>query len=141
MVGLDDPEEQLNAVRRFQRWELLRIGICDFFGLLDLRRVTVQLSLLADALVQTCLDHATPRRAFCRRGWPSSPWGSWGAKSSITVRISTSCFSPMHTRSAHWRIGQRLIQALTATSEVGFMYRVDMRLKALGPRRRTGLVG
>ncbi|MFP6703189.1 MAG: hypothetical protein VB861_15690, partial [Planctomycetaceae bacterium] len=49
-------ELQLDAVRRVQRWELLRIAACDCFGLMDLRRVTLQLSLLADATVQAVLD-------------------------------------------------------------------------------------
>ncbi|MDP1796365.1 MAG: glutamine synthetase adenylyltransferase, partial [Planctomycetaceae bacterium] len=43
--------EILDGLRRFQRWEILRIGACDCFGLMDLRSATVQLSLLADALV------------------------------------------------------------------------------------------
>src|SRR5258708_38924374 len=45
ILGIDDPDEQLNALRRFQRWELLRIGTCDFFGLLDLRRSGRHVSL------------------------------------------------------------------------------------------------
>src|SRR5580704_1959521 len=49
-------EARLDALRRYQRWELLRIGACDAFGLFDLKSVTVQLSLLADGLVQVCLD-------------------------------------------------------------------------------------
>src|SRR5713101_853934 len=44
------------ALRRFQQGELLRIGVSDFLGLLDLRSVTNQLSLLADALVQSALQ-------------------------------------------------------------------------------------
>src|ERR1700684_4563126 len=38
-------EARLDALRRYQRWELLRIGACDAFGLFDLKSVTVQLSL------------------------------------------------------------------------------------------------
>src|SRR5579862_4154134 len=45
-------EAKLDALRRYQRWELLRIGACDAFGLLDLKSVTVELSVLADSLVQ-----------------------------------------------------------------------------------------
>lgn len=45
-------DEQTAALRQFQHGELLRIGVCDFLGLLDLRSVTNQLSLLADAMVQ-----------------------------------------------------------------------------------------
>ena len=50
--------QQLSALRKFQRRELLRIGMCDAFGLLDLRFVTLQLSLLADSMVQCCLNLA-----------------------------------------------------------------------------------
>ncbi|MBK9232827.1 MAG: hypothetical protein IPO15_18805 [Anaerolineae bacterium] len=62
-----EPFDQLNALRRFQRWELLRIGAADFFGLLDLPKVTLQLSRLADALVWQCLTMAAWRRARQRR--------------------------------------------------------------------------
>ncbi len=48
----------LAELRRYQRRQLLRIGMCDAFGLLDLRFVTLQLSLLADSMVQVCLNLA-----------------------------------------------------------------------------------
>ena len=49
---------ELNALRRFQQWELLRLSACDAFGLMDLKTVTLQLSLLADSLIQNCLAAA-----------------------------------------------------------------------------------
>ncbi|MBI3861679.1 MAG: glutamine synthetase adenylyltransferase [Planctomycetia bacterium] len=132
MRGLDDAEEQLNALRRFQRWELLRIGICDFFGLLDLRRVTVQLSLLADALVQTCVNHAYAQSGISPQGFCVIAMGKLGGEelnysSDIDLLFLADTNSP-----AHWRIGQRLIKALTNVTETGFMYRVDMRLRPWG---------
>ncbi len=132
MLGIDDPEEQLNALRRFQRWELLRIGICDFFGLLDLRRVTVQLSLLADALVQSCVNHAYAQSGISATGFSVISMGKLGGEelnysSDIDLLFLAETNSP-----AHWRIGQRLIKALTTMSETGFMYRVDMRLRPWG---------
>ena len=48
--------DPIDAVRRTQRWELLRIAACDCFGLMDLRRITLQLSLLADATIQAVLE-------------------------------------------------------------------------------------
>lgn len=132
MLGIDDPEEQLNSLRRFQRWELLRIGICDFFGLLDLRRVTVQLSLLADALVQSCVNHAYAQSGISPSGFAVIAMGKLGGEelnysSDIDLLFLAETNSP-----AHWRIGQRLIKALTTMSETGFMYRVDMRLRPWG---------
>lgn len=132
MLGIDSVEEQLNALRRFQRWELLRIGICDFFGLLDLRRVTVQLSLLADALVQSCVNHAYAQSGISPSGFAVIAMGKLGGEelnysSDIDLLFLAETNSP-----AHWRIGQRLIKALTTMSETGFMYRVDMRLRPWG---------
>ncbi|HEY2251860.1 MAG TPA: glutamine synthetase adenylyltransferase [Planctomycetaceae bacterium] len=132
MLGIDDPDEQLNALRRFQRWELLRIGICDFFGLLDLRRVTVQLSLLADALVQSCVNHAYALSGISPSGFAVIAMGKLGGEelnysSDIDLLFLAETNSP-----AHWRIGQRLIKALTTMSDTGFMYRVDMRLRPWG---------
>ncbi|HLJ10692.1 MAG TPA: glutamine synthetase adenylyltransferase, partial [Planctomycetaceae bacterium] len=132
MRTVDDPEEQLNALRRFHRWELLRIGICDFFGLFDLRRVTVQLSLLADAMVQTCLDHAYSQLRISPNGFAVVAMGKLGGEelnysSDIDLLFLADANSP-----AHWRTGQRLIKSLTSMSEAGFMYRVDMRLRPWG---------
>ncbi|MSR60177.1 MAG: glutamine synthetase adenylyltransferase [Planctomycetaceae bacterium] len=129
--GIQDPEEQLNALRRFQRWELLRIGTCDFFGLLDFRRVTVQLSLLADALTQSCLTHAYADSADAK-GFTVIAMGKLGGEelnysSDIDLVFLADSNSP-----AHWRVGQRLIKSLTGISAAGFMYRVDMRLRPWG---------
>ena len=53
--GAATENERTIALRDFQHGELLRIGVCDFLGLFDLRSVTNQLSLLADATVQAAL--------------------------------------------------------------------------------------
>ena len=49
----------LNALRLYQRSELLRVGVSDLLTLYDLRTVTQQLSNLADGLVRACLDLAS----------------------------------------------------------------------------------
>jgi len=43
-------DEKLNALRRYQRGEILRIGASDLLALYDLKTVTRQLSHLADGL-------------------------------------------------------------------------------------------
>ncbi len=48
--------EALDALRRFQQRELLRIGAADLAGLVELASVTSQLSLLADAIIQATLE-------------------------------------------------------------------------------------
>src|SRR5260221_5619207 len=52
-------DEKLNALRRYQRGEILRIGASDLLALYDLRTVTRQLSNLADGLTRVCLDLAS----------------------------------------------------------------------------------
>ncbi len=132
MIGLRELDEKYNALRRFQRWELLRIGICDFFGLLDLRRVTVQLSLLADSLVQACLDLAYADSEASRAGFVVVALGKLGGEElnySSDIDLLFLCDS---NAANHWRIGQRLIKGLTVVSGDGFLYRVDMRLRPWG---------
>ncbi|HXX31178.1 MAG TPA: bifunctional [glutamate--ammonia ligase]-adenylyl-L-tyrosine phosphorylase/[glutamate--ammonia-ligase] adenylyltransferase [Myxococcaceae bacterium] len=51
-------EERLSAMRRFKNEEVLRIGLGDISGDLDVPEVAAQLSALADALLDACLFHA-----------------------------------------------------------------------------------
>jgi len=47
----DHPTKRMNALRRFQRRELLRIAAADILGYKDIHRVMEELSALADAVV------------------------------------------------------------------------------------------
>lgn len=132
LVGIRDVDEQFNALRKFQRWELLRIGVCDFVGILDLRRVTVQLSLLADALVRACLTIAYTDSNVPAQGFAVIAMGKLGGEElnySSDIDLLFLCES---SAMSHWRIGQRLIKGLTNVSANGFLYRVDMRLRPWG---------
>ena len=51
-------EERLGAMRRFKNEEVLRIGLSDISGDLDVPEVAAQLSGLADALLDACLFQA-----------------------------------------------------------------------------------
>ncbi|HID22573.1 MAG TPA: hypothetical protein EYP14_09245, partial [Planctomycetaceae bacterium] len=73
-------EERLDSLRRFHRWELLRIGACDAFGLMDLRAVTAQLSLLADSIVQTCLAELEPVVRVPQEGFAVLAFGKLGGE-------------------------------------------------------------
>ena len=154
LAGCATEAERWDALRRHQRWELLRIGVCDFFGLLDLRRVTVQLSLLADGLIACALDLAanTPgadgerpdptRPALERSGFVVVALGKLGGEelnySSDIDLLFLSGAGPTGvglsgaSHPDHTRIGQRLIKILTAATGNGFLYRVDMRLRPWG---------
>ena len=86
--------DRLDALRRYHRWELLRIGACDLLDLFDLPAVTLQLSHLAEGLVRACLDIAAGLSGTSADGFA---WASWGAASSTTAPTSTCCFSPRTT--------------------------------------------
>jgi glutamate-ammonia-ligase adenylyltransferase len=123
---------QLDALRRYQRWELLRIGACDLLGLFDLPTVTTQLSNLADALVRACLIIASARTSTPTDGFAVLAMGKLGGRE---LNYSSDIDLLFLARSGAWsyrRLGERLIEALTRVTAEGFLYRVDMRLRPWG---------
>ncbi|MGC9521399.1 MAG: glutamine synthetase adenylyltransferase [Anaerolineae bacterium] len=146
--------DRLDGLRRFQRWELLRIGTCDLLGLFDLPRVTEQLSNLADSVIRACLDIAAGQViGDTVAGDPiaGSEDASWGHDASTIVEgfavlamgklggreLNYSSdidllFLADHVASHHQQLGERLIEALTKMTSEGFLYRVDMRLRPWG---------
>ncbi|VAX40869.1 Glutamate-ammonia-ligase adenylyltransferase [hydrothermal vent metagenome] len=125
-------EEQLNALRRFQHWELLRLGGCDTFGLFDLKSITVQLSLLADALVQVCLTLLAGDLEISTEGFVVLAFGKLGGEElNYSSDIDLVFLAESHA-TRFWQLGQRLINALMKPTADGFLYRVDMRLRPWG---------
>src|SRR5580692_3617694 len=125
-------EARLDALRRYQRWELLRIGACDAFGLFDLKSVTVQLSLLADSLVQTCLTMFATQLELGRDKFSVVAMGKLGGEELNYSSDIDLIFLAEADASRYWTLGQRLIKALTESTSEGFLYRVDMRLRPWG---------
>jgi glutamate-ammonia-ligase adenylyltransferase len=150
---------KLDALRRYQRSELLRIGVCDAFGLVDFRGATVQLSLLAEALVETCLQLVAFDLGIVPTGFSVLAMGKLGGeelnyssdidliflsqnvdeatKSANTPSKSSSPraqAAPAKSSTANELVtlGQRLIKALQDATGEGFLYRVDMRLRPWG---------
>ncbi len=124
--------EPLDALRRFQRWELLRIGACDAFGLMDLRSVTRQLSLLADAVVQNALNQVAAQSGIDTAGFAVIAMGKLGGQELNYSSDIDLVFVTPGDPQQFWQLGQQLIVALTQTSPHGFLYRVDMRLRPWG---------
>lgn len=145
-----------DALRRYQRSELLRIGVCDAFGLMDFRAATVQLSLLAEGLIEACLILVTAEQAIQPNGFVVLALGKLGGEelnysSDIDLIFVTgtsetgnapglsrtaACEGSSTAASANERsmlsVAQRLIKALQDTTGEGFLYRVDMRLRPWG---------
>ncbi|MCX6027953.1 MAG: glutamine synthetase adenylyltransferase [Chloroflexi bacterium] len=122
----------LDALRRYQRAELLRIGACDLYGLMDLASVTAQLSHLADAIVQACLEAVAGQLGiaigeFAVLGMGKLGGGELNYSSDIDL-----LFISAANATAYTRLGTKLIEALTQATGEGFLYRVDMRLRPWG---------
>ena len=123
---------KFDALRRFQRWELLRIGACDSFGLMDLKSVTLQLSLLADSLVQCGLALISREMRVDPAGFAVLAFGKLGGQELNYSSDIDLVFLSDDEPTRYWPLGQRLIKALTEATGEGFLYRVDMRLRPWG---------
>jgi glutamate-ammonia-ligase adenylyltransferase len=124
--------EKLDALRRFQHWELLRIGACDSFGLMDLKSATVQLSLQADALVQSCLILCAADMDVDPAGFSVLAFGKLGGEELNYSSDIDLVFLADSKATRFWGLGQRLIKSVMDTTGEGFLYRVDMRLRPWG---------
>ena len=122
--------ERLGALRRYQRAQLLRIGACDLLNLFDLATVTLQLSNLADSLVQQCLEIiAQPGELV---GFAVLAMGKLGGQELNYSSDIDLLLVAQGEAGRYLRIGKRLIEALASVSSEGFLYRVDMRLRPWG---------
>ncbi len=125
-------EARIDALRKFHHWELLRLGACDSFGLMDLKTVTLQLSLLADSLVQACLTFIAEDASIPLDGFIVLAFGKLGGEELNYSSDIDLVFVAERNASQYWGLGQRVIRALMDATSRGFMYRVDMRLRPWG---------
>jgi [glutamine synthetase] adenylyltransferase / [glutamine synthetase]-adenylyl-L-tyrosine phosphorylase len=123
---------QLDGLRRFQRWELLRIGACDLLNLFDLPAVMAQLSNLADSLVRACLEIASEQSQTSTDGFAVIAMGKLGGQELNYSSDIDLVFVAASRPDDYRRLGERLIEGLTRTTAEGFLYRVDMRLRPWG---------
>jgi glutamate-ammonia-ligase adenylyltransferase len=150
-------EARLNALRRVKRRELCRIGLRDLLGDADLVTTTQELSELADACLAQAWAAIEPA-LLARYGPPRhrgpdglpAPTGfaviALGKHGGAELNYSSDidlCFvyetegetagpEVVSSRSYFARLGERLIGALTAMTEEGTVYRVDLRLRPEG---------
>ncbi|MBN1873961.1 MAG: glutamine synthetase adenylyltransferase [Anaerolineae bacterium] len=122
----------LDALRRYQRWEFLRIGMGDLLNLFDLPAVTTQLSQLADSLVNACLTVAMEQSGIIPEGFVILAMGKLGGGELNYSSDIDLLFLARTDAARYCRLGERLIDALTRVTGEGFLYRVDMRLRPWG---------
>ena len=124
--------KKLASLRRYQRREILRIGMCDAFGLLDLKFVTLQISLLADAMVQTCLGIACQEYDVSDPPFTVLALGKHGGEELNYSSDIDLILVAESDASISQKIARRLIDGLSEKMSTGFLYRVDMRLRPWG---------
>ncbi len=122
----------LDALRRFQRQELLRIGTCDLLGLLDMPSVTLQLSHLADSLAQAALSLAAHQTETNPQGFAVLGMGKLGGEELNYSSDIDLIFLADEEPNRFVKMGQLLIDILSRSTNEGFLYRVDMRLRPWG---------
>lgn len=133
LQAMDDlePTAQLDALRRYQRGEILRIGASDLLDLYDLPALTAQLSNLADGITRACLHYASPSPQAAD-GFVVIAMGKLGGGEVNYSSDIDLLFLAADKAGEYLSLGQKLIEALSRVTAEGFLYRVDMRLRPWG---------
>lgn len=124
--------ELMTTLRNFQQWEILRIAACDTFGLMDLKTVTRQLALLADSVVQLTLEGLARIEGRQIGDIAVIAFGKLGGLElnySSDIDLVFVCESRPEQ---HWPLVQKFIKVVSEYTDLGFLYRVDMRLRPWG---------
>ena len=141
---------KLNVLKRFQRREMLRIGVRDILRLADLETTTRELPHLADAITACVAELSWIDLKHQCGGEPTTPWaiiglGKLGGEelnysSDIDLIAvfdtdgemeSSSSFTMTHGE-FFVRFIEHVVHSLSHPSEEGYFYRVDMRLRPDG---------
>lgn len=142
-----DIEDKLNALRRHKTEEFIRIGLHDLGGALDLMRVLTELSDLADACLQAAFEMTIEELASRYGLVPNGQFsliggGKLGGRELdynsdldlIFVYEAGTEYSsgglPAHEY--YVRVGQKLLTYLSAPTEEGIAYKIDMQLRPSG---------
>lgn len=128
-VGLPD---SMDALHRYQRRELLRIAACDTFHLVDLKTITCQLSLLADAMIQVVLNHHASEMDLPHDRLAVIAFGKLGG---LELNYSSDIdllFIGLTGSTEESALATKVIRSLANAGAAGFLYRVDTRLRPWG---------
>ncbi|VVP55419.1 bifunctional [glutamate--ammonia ligase]-adenylyl-L-tyrosine phosphorylase/[glutamate--ammonia-ligase] adenylyltransferase [Pseudomonas fluorescens] len=153
----DDLEQQMEALRHFKLAHRLRVAASEIAGSLPLMKVSDYLTWLAEAILeqvlalawhQTVTKYGTPSRADGRLCDPDFIIVGYGKVGGLELgHISdldlvfihdgdplaeTDGPKPIDGAQFFTRLGQRIIHLLTAQTNSGQLYEVDMRLRPSG---------
>lgn len=136
-----DFEGQINAARRFHREESLRIGYHILRRQADACDAGPAYTRLADATIKCMADVALAEVQRKFGDWPGKwvigAFGKLGGKelsatSDLDIIVIYDPGDPPHPNDLAARFTQRLIAALSAPTEEGELYEVDMQLRPSG---------
>ncbi|MCI0666766.1 MAG: bifunctional [glutamate--ammonia ligase]-adenylyl-L-tyrosine phosphorylase/[glutamate--ammonia-ligase] adenylyltransferase, partial [Methylococcaceae bacterium] len=151
--GFDSEEELMRGLRDFRNREMIRIAWRDIMGLAALNQTLVDLSLLAEACLESALDHLYAA-ACARFGTPTRKnggaqglvvlgMGKLGARElnfssdiDLIFAFEEEGLLPGKKEKSHGEFFTELCKSLirvidTVTAE-GFVFRVDLRLRPFG---------
>jgi glutamate-ammonia-ligase adenylyltransferase len=141
-LAQDDVEGALTELRRFRNEEVLRVGLHDVAGALDLEEVSRQLSDLADVCVEACfaLAAADVEKRYGKRDATMVviALGKLGGRelgyhSDLDLLFVYSAPGEHAANHEYFaRVAQRLISHLTLPLREGILYRIDTRLRPSG---------
>jgi glutamate-ammonia-ligase adenylyltransferase len=149
---LENEEDVLAALRRFKRRETLRIAYGDLVLGVPVAQITRQISYVADATVEAALEFAIRKvwkRKHPNNGRQHSPTRfvvlALGKLGGLELNYSSDIDLVFLYQQAEGiaregdsghefstAVAQELISLLTETTDLGFVYRVDMRLRPEG---------
>ena len=152
LAAVADIESKLNVLRRYKNEEFIRIGLHDLGGASEFLSVLRQLSDLAEACLQAALDltladlsdkfGAVPNGRFAIIGG-----GKIGAReidynsdldlvfiydAADEAKTSGGSQGRLPAHEYYVRVGQRLPTYLSAPTEEGIAYKIDMQLRPSG---------
>ncbi|WP_213875575.1 bifunctional [glutamate--ammonia ligase]-adenylyl-L-tyrosine phosphorylase/[glutamate--ammonia-ligase] adenylyltransferase [Pseudomonas sp. dw_358] len=153
----DDLEQQMEALRHFKLAHNLRVAASEIAGNLPLMKVSDYLTWLAEAILeqvlalawrQTVARHGSPLRTDgspCDPGFVIVGYGKVGGIElghgsdldlvfihDADANAETDGAKPIDSAQFFTRLGQRIIHMLTAHTNSGQLYEVDMRLRPSG---------
>ena len=147
-----DRRRRINSAKRYFRREMLRIGARDLMGLAHVEEVTAELSFLADAIIETVAEMAF-EELIESAGLGPTAWsfdtpvpfhrfavislGKLGGtelnySSDIDLMYVCDPGEGDRERAFYDALAQRITDLLSAPTEEGTFYRVDLRLRPDG---------
>ncbi len=135
--SVGDLELGLRSLRRLKLEELLRIGVLDLAGVLDIEAVVQQLSELAEALLRAALELARQslRGAFAQGfvilglGRLGSAEVGYGSDLDLLFVFEEGAHG---SREQAVSLAQRLVRQISYSLEEGPLYAIDTRLRPSG---------